>query len=350
MREIIDRISREIQNGLPAVCAVIVSSSGSTPRRTGSRMVICSDGTCLGSVGGGPAEALAQKSAPAVFQKGESRILRLDLTGGQAADAGMICGGRMDILLEYIPHDKRNREFWQQASRKLAAGEGLCLITVFKLMDDSGERGVRILARQAYENKLSEEIPPDLRTVVAEKAAYTRKACVLEHKDLRVLIEPLPGLGRVIIAGAGHVGAAVAFLAAQVGFRTLVMDDRGDFLSPESFPAADQRLHISDFSSCLSGLDPGQDDHVVIVTRGHLHDKTVLAQALQTPAGYIGMMGSRSKRDAIFRDLLQNGFSESDLRRVHSPIGLDIGAQTPEELAVSIVAELIGHRAGRGSG
>ncbi|MGM0787742.1 MAG: XdhC family protein, partial [Thermodesulfobacteriota bacterium] len=127
------------------------------------------------------------------------------------------------------------------------------------------------------------------------------------------------------------------------------MDDRGDFLSSDSFPAADQLLHISDFSSCLSGLDPGQDDHVVIVTRGHLHDKTVLVQALQTPAGYIGMMGSRSKRDSIFRDLLENGFSEHDLRRVHSPIGLDIGAQTPEELAVSIIAELIGHRSGRSS-
>ncbi|MFP4158525.1 MAG: XdhC family aldehyde oxidoreductase maturation factor [Desulfobacterales bacterium] len=349
MREITDLINREIANGSPVVCAVIVSSTGSTPRGTGSRMVICSDGTCAGSVGGGPAEAMAQKTAPGVFQKGASRILKLDLTGGQAADAGMICGGRMEILLEYIPPDGKNREFWDRVARNLAAGCSFRLITVFEHLYDPEGSGVRILARQTDENGLPGEIPAPLRSAAAENTARARKACVLEHKDLRVLIEPLPGLGRVIIAGAGHVGAAVAFIAAQVGFRTLVMDDRGDFLSPESFPAADQLLQISDFSSCLSGLYPGQDDHVVIVTRGHLHDKTVLAQALQTPAGYIGMMGSRSKRDAIFRDLLQNGFSESDLRRVHSPIGLDIGAQTPEELAVSIVAELIGHRAGRSS-
>jgi xanthine dehydrogenase accessory factor len=128
----------------------------------------------------------------------------------------------------------------------------------------------------------------------------------------------------------------------------VVLDDRPEFASSERFPRAEQIKVIPSFPQAFEGLEIDRDGYVVIVTRGHLHDKTVLEQALKTDAGYIGMIGSRRKRDLIYRELLTKGFSQAELGRVHAPIGLAIGAETPEEIAVSIVAELIQVRAGRG--
>jgi xanthine dehydrogenase accessory factor len=134
-------------------------------------------------------------------------------------------------------------------------------------------------------------------------------------------------------------------MAAMVGFGVSVADDRGEYANRERFNDATEIRVLENFGNAFSGVAIGREDLIVILTRGHLHDKTVLAQALNTDAGYIGMIGSRKKRNAIYGALLKDGFSQADLDRVHSPIGLSIGAETPEEIAVSIVAEMIRHRA-----
>ncbi|MGB8427741.1 MAG: XdhC family protein, partial [Desulfobacterales bacterium] len=121
--------------------------------------------------------------------------------------------------------------------------------------------------------------------------------------------------------------------------------DRAEFANADRFPEADEIRVATDFASALDGRAIDRSAYIVIVTRGHLHDQTVLRQALHTPAAYIGMIGSRSKRDKIFSTLLREGFTDDDLKRVHAPIGLDIGAETPEEIALSIVAELVQVRA-----
>jgi xanthine dehydrogenase accessory factor len=134
-------------------------------------------------------------------------------------------------------------------------------------------------------------------------------------------------------------------LAALTGFRTEIVDDRPDFANRERFPEADRVCVIDDFRNAFGGLAVDDTSFLVIFTRGHHHDLTVLAQALRTEAAYIGMIGSKRKRDAIYTALLKAGFTQADLQRVHSPIGLAIGAETPEEIGVSIVAELIQERA-----
>lgn len=121
-------------------------------------------------------------------------------------------------------------------------------------------------------------------------------------------------------------------------------DDRAEFANAERYPRAREVSVLDSFADCFDEL--GSDDYVVIVTRGHLHDRDVLAQALNTGAGYIGMIGSSRKREGVYRSLLAGGYTEDDLQRVHCPIGLAIGADTPEEIAVSIVAEMIRNRAG----
>jgi xanthine dehydrogenase accessory factor len=189
---------------------------------------------------------------------------------------------------------------------------------------------------------------PDARTVL-EKMPPQRLLKPTQLLDYNsdnrsVLVDWLRPTGDVYIFGAGHVGAALAHLAAYVNFRVIALDDRAEFVSKEKLPDADLAIVLDSFDNTLQDLGIGEDSYLVIVTRGHLHDKTVLEQALRTKAGYIGMIGSRRKIGLIYQNLLSDGFSRSDLERVHAPIGLDIGGETPEEIAVSIVAQLIEFR------
>jgi xanthine dehydrogenase accessory factor len=156
-----------------------------------------------------------------------------------------------------------------------------------------------------------------------------------------VLTELIAPEETVYLFGAGHVSRETAMLASRIGFETVVLDDRPEFANRERFPEADEIHVLSSYEQAMDNLVIDSRGYIVILTRGHLHDKTVLGQAVTTPARYVGMIGSRKKRDAIFRALAAEGISQNDLARVHSPIGLSIGAETPAEIAVSITAELI---------
>ncbi|MBN1689677.1 MAG: XdhC family protein, partial [Dehalococcoidia bacterium] len=134
-------------------------------------------------------------------------------------------------------------------------------------------------------------------------------------------------------------------LAVRVGFAAVVLDDRAEYANRERFALPAEVIVLKSFENCFEGLQIDDDSYVVIVTRGHVYDKTVLAQALHTKAGYIGMIGSIPKRDAIYRALLADGFTAQQLEKVHCPIGLKIDTETPAEIAVSIVGELIAQRA-----
>jgi len=156
-------------------------------------------------------------------------------------------------------------------------------------------------------------------------------------------IEPILPAPRVIVCGAGHVGQAVCHLAAYVGFSVTVIDDREDFLSPEMLPGADQLIARA-FENAFSEVPVGGDTLIVVCTRGHAHDFTVVKKALETDAPYVGLLGSQRKRELFFKKLRAAGFSDNDFERVHTPVGLNIGAVTPREIAVSIVGELIEQR------
>jgi xanthine dehydrogenase accessory factor len=165
----------------------------------------------------------------------------------------------------------------------------------------------------------------------------------------RIFLEPIGQHSTVYIVGAGHIAQKLAPLTTMVGFQTIVLDDREDFISPDRFPSVDECILLEDFEHVFQTIPIDSQSYVVVVTRGHQHDKSVLRQALKTKATYIGMIGSRRKIKLTFEALLSDGVSEEVLAQVHSPIGLNIGAETPEEIAISIVAELIQHRAQAGS-
>ncbi len=244
----------------------------------------------------------------------------------------MACGGSASVLLQRI--EMEMLPFMLQLQEDYAGRRRPMLLTV---LPKKGEPPRLLLLNQEE----SPDVPGELRSEITRKGR--RAPFLLDYQGREIFVEPLVHPGTVHLAGAGHVALAVAKLAAFVGFDCIVMDDRAEFANEDRYPEAKEVRVLQSFARCLENL--GQDDYVVIVTRGHLHDRDVLAQALRTKAGYIGMIGSRRKRAAVYESLREEGVTDADLARVHCPIGLAIDADTPEEIALSIVAEMVQVRA-----
>lgn len=164
-----------------------------------------------------------------------------------------------------------------------------------------------------------------------------------EGETATVYLEVVEPDAELIVVGGGHIGRSLSYIGSHVGLRVTVIDDREDYANAERFPEAD-RVICDDFVAALESLALGPTSYVVVVTRGHKQDELALAQVAGSRAGYVGMIGSKRRVTAVFQHLAEDGVPAEALERVHSPIGVDIGAETPEEIAVSIIAEIIGER------
>jgi xanthine dehydrogenase accessory factor len=331
----------------PFFRATIISRHGSVPRTAGANMLITMDGRIHGTIGGGLLEARTIDAARKNLFGEPARFIPFDLNHEAAATMDMICGGNAEVLLDRITPGSETADLFQRWRQALEQGRKSYLTTVAVGPSTQVERVVRCLIYA--DGSVVGELPPEALTAaqVLDACASSAGIQVITLDRMTMIIEPSVTPKTVYIFGAGHVAQPTAQMASLVGFRVAVLDDRGAFANAERFPDADEIRVIADFDRAFADLRLDGNAFVVILTRGHTHDKTVLMQALGTNAGYIGMIGSRRKRDLIFRSLLEQGFAQQDLDRVHAPIGLSIGAETPEEIAVSIVAELIQERAAR---
>ncbi len=333
----------QLDEGNDFVIATILSVQGSSPRHVGTRFIVRRDGVIVGTIGGGLFEAGVRRYAESVLEQGETRRVLFSFRGANASSTEMVCGGDADVLIEFVSGaDDLTGQMFRRLL-ELTRNRRTALFLTNLSVPPGGNGPVEHLLVDDEGNRLGgfagcDEVLRSLPNPRALKPAQTVKAA---GSDNEVLVESLKPMGIVYIFGAGHVGECVAHLAAFTDFRVVVMDDRSDFARPERLPDADSVVVTEAFRDLFTGREVDEDAYVVIVTRGHAHDKTVLAQALCTKAGYIGMIGSRRKTRVIFDALLQEGFTEEDLRRVNAPIGLPIGGETPQEIAVSIVAEMI---------
>jgi len=158
--------------------------------------------------------------------------------------------------------------------------------------------------------------------------------------EMKIFIDILQPKEEVLIFGAGHIAVCVSKLAKMVGFRAVIIDDRKEFANQDRFPEAD-KIIIESIDKALQHIKITPSTYIIIVTRGHLQDQEVLASVIKSNAAYLGMIGSRKKNATVFQQLTKKGISQEELNKVHAPIGIDINAQTPEEIAVSIMAEII---------
>lgn len=349
MKHMLKTITKLLQQQESFVMATVVNTAGSAPRSAGAKMIVLADGSIMGTIGGGLLEANVMEQASEVMKCRQSRIAAFDLTGRNITDLNMICGGRGEVLIDFVDAcDELTCAVYKEALHLLAHKSRGCLITALSTQDGSRFDKQHGLIGQDY----SYIGQPDVVEPVLSKLAsrYSSVSICAERSDNRLLlIEPLRHPDTVYIFGAGHVAQYIAPVSNMVGFHTVVFDDRMEFANHVRFPGPTEIRVLSDYNA-IPVLAIDDNSYIVIVTRGHLYDKTVLEWALTTKAAYIGMIASRRKRDTIYEALQQQGFRQDELTRVHSPIGVSINAETPEEIAVSIVAELIQVRAGRTAG
>lgn len=347
MNGIVSAACELLENREIFVLATIVSHTGSTPRTSGSCMIVSADGSGTGTVGGGLLEAGVMSRAVELIRAGQSAILPFDLNYETVDSLDMICGGQAEVLLDCIQPSKEILALFHRWRRLLRERKRGSLFSIVRVFDDAVERVDHCLAAENGEVigfwPLGEAMWKRARQA-ADSAALT---LTLPFDGGFVLVEPVQQVNTAYLFGAGHVAQFTGAMAAMAGFRVSVADDREEFANLQRFPDAREIRVLENFERAFDGIGVGTQDYIVILTRGHLHDKTVLARALKTEAGYIGMIGSRKKRNAIYGAMLKEGATQSDIGRVHSPIGLAIGAETPEEIAVSIVAEMIQHRANK---
>jgi len=342
MREIVSEVLGELQAGRPFALVRLVADRGSTPREAGAEMLVRADGSIAGTIGGGLLEATMMARANELVAARRSELTGMRLRGVDLDSPDeMVCGGDADVLIAYVAPG--HAELTQVCTALGAAAAAKRRAWMFTLVRPGGD-GVdycllgdddAIVGTQTCE-------AADLRRAIG-KIAVHGTTTLPDGRD--VLVEALEPPATAIICGAGHVGCALAPVVARAGWRVVVLDDRDEFANPARFPGAEVVL-LRSFDDALSRVAVDEDSYVVIVTRGHTHDMTVLEQALRTPARYVGLMASRTKRKRIADGLRAAGFDDETLGRVRSPIGLAIGAETPAELAVSIVAEMIKVRAG----
>ena len=320
MSGLFSQIRDRLKAGEAAVLCRIMDASGSTPRGAGARMAVFQDGSTSGTIGGGAVELRAAKIAGELLETGGSRTCSFHLTPGDIEDIGMVCGGDVTLLFQHL------------APERLPLLEDIAAAL--------GEPGPSWLVT---------DLRADGRWEMAvdrtgDGPLFTRRPMLQEGGRY---VEPLCPAGSIYIFGAGHVGAALARLLCWMGQRVVVFDDRPHALRPGTFPEG-VRCILGDYGEI--GLSLGSEDCAVVMSPGHKMDFQILTQVLKTEAGYVGCIGSRRKIAATRELLLEAGFSEDVIDAIHSPIGLPIGAETPEEIAVSVAAELIAHRSGRLAG
>ncbi|MGH7530485.1 MAG: XdhC family protein [Gemmatimonadales bacterium] len=301
--------------GTPAAMATVARVRGSTPVPAGTKMLVGAAGRLVGTVGGGCVEAEVIGAALRARARGQPALLTHHLNADLAGDLGLSCGGTVDIFVEPLVAE----EAYVRALEAAAAAE-------------SG------LVRTAVD---WEHGP--LKTFEPLPAGRRARAPATLTRDGRFVEEWLTVSPRLFVFGAGHVGAAIARAAAAAGFRVMVIDDRPDYADPARFPA-DVAVLAADADAALAQFPLTVADAVIVATRGHRNDALILERVATSPAGYVGLLGSRRKKMVVTKGLTAAGVPAESLQRVRVPVGLAIGAVTPEEIAVSVVAELIAWR------
>ncbi len=373
-------IMQSLENKKAMVEVTIIEHHGSTPRTSGAKMIVRDDKSIAGTIGGGLYEAKAIELAHSMYSTNKENLMNnayimyFDLKGSAApTDMDMVCGGDLRLLLEYIPATEENIQLYQGFSKAKNEGDECVLVT--RIQAKKNDEKIDTLAGRASLGNLAhnetQEVLLAKSLIFADKATYSDfglenitkevEAHIAFNKSFKqissLFTEPYEYIFEknvkkytLHLFGAGHVSCELAKIATYLDFKVIALDDRAEFANQARFPKANTivlpSLDEQEIDKYLQGRTIAAQDGIIILTRGHARDRDALAAALRTKAGYFGMIGSITKRQSTYDFLMKIGYTKEDFEKVHSPIGLSIGAQTPEEIAISIAGELIQWRAG----
>ncbi len=358
MRDVLADIERWRGGGQRVASARVVAVEGSSPREAGAAMAVNEASEVAGSVSGGCVEGAVVTAALEILDGArEPGVITFGYSDEDAFSVGLTCGGTVHLFVEPVGERAADVEVYDALRAALAASEPVALATVI----EGSALGAKLLVRPGAEvvGTLGDD---DLDRVVARdvlgelEAGLSSTRHYGEHGEAReravsVFIESFVSPPRMIIFGAVDFTAALARVAKVLGFRVTVCDARAVFATVKRFPMADEVVNSwPDRYLAEVGAGLGPRDVVCVLTHDHKFDVPAIAAAVQTKVGYIGAMGSRRTHAGRLERLREAGLADTDISRVMAPIGLDIGARTPEETAVAICAEVIASRTGRRAG
>lgn len=353
--DIMQEIVSALQSQERVMLATIISTTGSTPASALSKMLVKDNGkSWLGTVGGGCLEGEVLEESIQMYPSGKAKILTFHLNETNV-DQGLICGGSLDVLIE--PMTKRDILTMQEAMELRDEGND-CVIATFLSPGGDVEEKV-CLTTATGPNNGTEALDDRLKRVNAllsssetlklkeaiGKASHRNETQRVVTTSGEMVVEPVSGTPHLVIFGGGHVSKYISRAASMAGFRITIIDDRPEYANVVRFPEARRTLAV-EFNEALSHIPVTTSTYIVIVTRGHRSDEELLEKVVGLPAKYIGMIGSKRKVLTTYEHLVEHGISVEELNRVHAPIGIEIGATTAEEIAISVVAQLIAVRRG----
>ena len=349
MREVIQGAIDDLKDGQPCVLATVVRTKGSTPQKAGAMLLVRQDGTGVGTLGGGCVEGDIWFAAKEILRlNGGAEFKDYYLNEDIAARDGLVCGGTMYFYLEPLRDQKDFITVGNEILEAYDGGQPVSLATVVNAIDGGPALGSKLLLRSdgtvsgSFGNA---EFDAQVIEVSRKVAAIGSNESFNLSDGTEVFVDGFTTPPTLVMVGGGHVGKATADLAYSLGYRVYLVDDRPEFCNEERFPYAEERV-IETYDKWTDHLDLNVNSFVVVATRGHRFDDMALESALKTRARYIGVLGSRRKTIMIYRRLLQQGVPLERIKEVYAPIGLNIGAVQPEELAVSIMSEIIMVRRG----
>ena len=359
LTEILDAIDRFAAAGEPMALATIVGVRGSTYRRQGARLLLTRSQQMVGNISGGCLEGDVMVVADEVMTSGQARLVTYDLTADDDVvwGLGLGCNGAVDIFVE--PVDP-SAEIFILYRKAIAEEQALAVVTVLSGAAPAGpgpfaQPRLAMWADGARIGTLGDATMDDRAaragTAAIQEGASRILSLLGSAGAVQAFVEVLRPPIRLVVCGAGHDAVPVVQLAAQMGWRVVVVDSRERFLTRDRFPAARQFIK-ADPTSAADRVPMDDRTYVVIMTHNYLHDRDLLRGFLRTGAGYLGMLGPRIRTEKILDELRRDGVtvSDRDHGRIFGPLGLDIGGETPEEIALAIVGEIQAVESGRRGG
>ena len=353
MKEVIQGAVDLLKDGQPCVVATVVRTKGSTPQQAGAMLLVREDGTGLGTLGGGCVEGDIWFAAKEMLRRNAGPEFKdYYLNEDIAARDGLVCGGTMYFYLEPLRKEHEFLSIGDEIVNAYDGGNPVGLATVVNSPEGGVALGAKLLLRMdgSVSGTLGRpELDTEALTIAQQVAEIGNTESVTTADGTEIFVEGFTTPPTLVMVGGGHVGKATADLANFLGYRVLLVDDRPEFSNSERFPYAEETV-VAPYDEWATHLDVNVNSFLVVATRGHRFDDMALESALSTRARYIGLLGSRRKTLMIYRRLIQQGVSAERIKEVYAPVGLNIGGLTPEELAVSIMAEIIMVRRGGDGG
>mgnify|MGYP001267332092 CR=1 FL=1 len=327
MREILDDLSRWLAAGESIALATVVQAEGSSPRPLGSRMAVTASGQMAGSVSGGCVEGEVFREAQAVLMDGGVRYLRYTGVGEEAWEVGLACGGTIGVFVE--PLAEAHRLLVEALRREEVVGFATRL-------DGAGHAIAWPDGRRQGDRSLAEELMP----ILEAEEFPSSQAALGRHQGGDVFLEVFARPPTLTIVGAVHIAVPLVTMAQELGFHVRLVDARRAFATQDRFPHADE-LVVAWPQEALARHTLRPTDAVVVLTHDPKFDVPALEVALQSPVGYIGLLGSTTTQEKRRSALRERGFDAQALTRIHGPVGLDLGGRRPSEIALAILAEIV---------